>query len=55
MLALALEGLTVVELFEARGRSRRDHDTESINRGPRRAARNADGVFGTHKQFQAPI
>jgi integrase/recombinase XerD len=49
MLALAVEAPFRVGNIQVESHSTRDHESASINRGPRRAARSADGVFGTNR------
>jgi hypothetical protein len=49
MLALAPEGLIVLELLEPSDRSHRDHDVDAITRTSNGVWKCADGVFGTHR------
>jgi hypothetical protein len=50
MLALAPEGLIVVELFEEKPVRAAIARHESISRGPKLTTESADGVFGTHTE-----
>ena len=49
MLALAPEGLIVVELFEPSDCSHRDHDVDAITPTSNGVSKWADRVFGTHR------